>query len=85
MPAQACLIGRLLVNRSPPFALAKARDNFCTGFQGRALLARRTVPALAGSVKDRDALREFVRRRAGGRRELRESAGLLDFGAAACP
>jgi hypothetical protein len=57
------MIGRLLVNRSPPFALALALTNFLYGlFQGHALRARRAVPAPAGSVQDRDALREFVRR-----------------------
>ena len=48
--------------------------------------ARRAVPALTDSAQDRDALREFVRRREVRRQELRDMAGLLaDSGAAACP
>ena len=52
----------------------------------RAPAARRAVPALADSAQDRDALREFVRRREVDRQELGGMAGLLgSSGAAACP
>jgi len=44
--------------------------DFLYGFKG-APAARRAVPVLADSVADRDALREFVKRREVRRQELR--------------
>jgi hypothetical protein len=51
-----------------------AVTTFSTVFKG-APSARRAVPALAGSVDERDALREFVRRRGVRRQELWRSGG----------
>ena len=63
-----------------------ARPGHQADFQGHALRARRAVPALAGSVQDRDALREFVRRREVAARRRARWAGLPgSSGAAACP
>jgi hypothetical protein len=64
---------------------ASACDNFLYGFKG-APAARRAVPALADSAQDRDALREFVKRREADRQEPHGTVGLLgSSGAAACP
>ena len=61
-------------------------EDFLHSYQGHALRARRAVPAFANSVQERDALRESVKRREVGRKELRKVAGLFDdSGAAACP
>jgi len=68
-----------------PSRASRCCDNFLYGFTG-APAARRAVPALAGSVQDRDALREFVRRREVDRQKPSGVAGLLGSSwAATCP